>query len=147
MVSKCPKCTHDNPDDASFCEECGFKLSYTAAVAETPSKPIPEPQKSKYSLIFEKGVIEAEDSRDFSRTDFSQYYELETLQYITRKKEGRTHFKITNENDKFYIQDDGSSNGTLLNGVEIRGSGKKEIKDNDKILVGTVIELQFKIRK
>ena len=22
----CPSCNHDNPDDASFCEECGTKL-------------------------------------------------------------------------------------------------------------------------
>ena len=23
---RCPSCNHDNPDDASFCEECGAKL-------------------------------------------------------------------------------------------------------------------------
>jgi pSer/pThr/pTyr-binding forkhead associated (FHA) protein len=48
---------------------------------------------------------------------------------------------------KWFIEDSGSTNGTLLNGVEIRGKGPQELKDGDEISPGGVIRLVFQIEK
>ncbi|MGB9736233.1 MAG: adenylate/guanylate cyclase domain-containing protein [bacterium] len=49
----------------------------------------------------------------------------------------RNHFVIKKEQDGFYIYDNGSSNGTLLNGNRI--SGKVKLSDQDQITAGKVV--------
>jgi pSer/pThr/pTyr-binding forkhead associated (FHA) protein len=84
----------------------------------------------------------SETTRTFGRQDFTKYIPESDYKYISRR-----HFTILKENDKFFIQDEGSSNGTKLNGVEIKGAGRKELKDNDKIVVADTVELQFNLKK
>jgi class 3 adenylate cyclase/ribosomal protein L40E len=36
---RCPSCNHDNPGDASFCEECGAKLDSLCATCGTTNQP------------------------------------------------------------------------------------------------------------
>jgi len=152
MSIKCPHCNHDNPPDSLFCEECGFKLPQVAAPAavHTPSAPSVSPS-ILYTLTIRNNVIEvSEPIKTFGRQDFMNYIPESEYKYISRKQ-----FTIFKENEKFFIQDGGeedgkwkySTNGTKLNGLEIKGAGKKELKDNDKILVADTIELVFNIIK
>src|SRR5947208_4299320 len=48
----------------------------------------------------------------------------------------RKHAKITTDNHVVTIQDPGSTNGTCVNGEKVR---KADLKDDDRILIGTSI--------
>src|SRR5215468_1702904 len=53
----------------------------------------------------------------------------------------RKHAKITTDDKNVTIQDLGSTNGTFVNGEKVR---KVELKDGDRILIGTsIIKLVF----
>jgi pSer/pThr/pTyr-binding forkhead associated (FHA) protein len=56
----------------------------------------------------------------------------------------REHFKIINENGEFFIVDDASTNGTMLNGEEIKGKGKQVLRDGAVISIAGKIKLTFK---
>jgi hypothetical protein len=144
MSIECPVCGHKNPADSLYCEECGFKLPMAPQLVTPPSPPPPPPPSVvAYVLRFKGGTFEVSDAtRTFGRKDFAPYLSEDECKFISRK-----HFTITKEGDKFYIQDEGSTNGTKLNGVEIKGAGRKELKDGDKILVAETVELQFTIKK
>lgn len=51
--------------------------------------------------------------------------------YISRK-----HAKIFYRDDKWYVEDLGSRNGTFVNGEEIRGRGPVELREGMEIVVG-----------
>jgi pSer/pThr/pTyr-binding forkhead associated (FHA) protein len=142
MGIKCLQCRHDNPYDSSFCEECGAKLQVAAPPALPVAPPAAPPApKVLYKLSFKGNTFEASgSSRTFGRPDFVRALPENEYKFVSRE-----HFTISKEGDKFYIQDKGSANGTKLNGVEIKGAGKKEMKDGDKILVADTVELQFNI--
>lgn len=150
MSIKCSQCAHDNPPDSAFCEECGFKLPTTQPIAVPPS-PLPPKPVGLCTLTFKSGVLEvSEPIKTFGRQDFAKHMLESEYKFISRKQ-----FTIFNESGKFLIQDGGeeqgkwkeSSNSTRLNGEDLRGAGKKELKENDKISVADTIELQFNIRK
>jgi pSer/pThr/pTyr-binding forkhead associated (FHA) protein len=146
MSIKCPQCRHDNPDDSIFCEDCGFKLQVAAAPAPPVAPPVPPPAavpRVLYKLSFKGNVFEvSETARTFGRQDFIRHIPDTEYKFISRK-----HFTITKENGKFYVRDEGTANGTKLNGAEISGAGKKELKDGDKITVADTVELQFNIER
>ena len=144
MSLKCPQCGHENLPDSVWCDNCGSKLQAPPPPQVSPPPPPPPPPPPvTYSLSFGGGVLEISDvTRTFGRQDFARNLPEEEYKYISRN-----HFTIAREDDRFYVQDDGSMNGTKLNGVEIKGAGKKELKDNDKILVADVVELGFAVKK
>ncbi len=48
MVKKCPRCGHENPDDAYFCEFCHYPLISTSQGGQ-PSTPPPTPSEFRIS--------------------------------------------------------------------------------------------------
>jgi adenylate cyclase len=48
----------------------------------------------------------------------------------------RLHGRIWEENGQYWIEDLNSSRGTLLNGVEIKGSGRQPLRPEDSAIVG-----------
>lgn len=74
------------------------------------------------------------------REDFQVGCSLDDLLDISRK-----HFKIIRMDDVFYIEDLESKNGTKLNGEEIKGKGRKRLKDVDGIEVGEVLKVRYKL--
>jgi len=44
----------------------------------------------------------------------------------------RQHFSLSCENGDYYIEDRGSTNGTRLNGSDVRGKGRQPLKDGDR---------------
>jgi hypothetical protein len=50
-------------------------------------------------------------------------------------KTSRRHASIQRKGLKFFIQDDGSSNGTIVNGKKVDGS--HELQPGDKVLIGS----------
>lgn len=80
-------------------------------------------------------------SKDFGRSDFEPYVSRDVLNLISRR-----HFQITFsvKEKSFLIEDLGSSNGTMLNGNEIKGKGKVILKDGDIISPSNILNLKFK---
>lgn len=74
----------------------------------------------------------------FGREYFFDSIPDHDLQYI-----GRQHFKIITLDDGLYIDDQNSENGTKLNGEEIKGLGKRKLKDGDEILVADVLKMRY----
>lgn len=122
-----------------------------------PAQPTPQPQQKTseetklgtvlYRLVLPNGVEipVTEPVKVFGRETFERWgLPKEVLGFITREEKGG-HFKIFMRGGKWYIEDCGSKNGTLLNGVEIKGKGPQELKDGDVISPGGVINIVFKL--
>jgi pSer/pThr/pTyr-binding forkhead associated (FHA) protein len=104
---------------------------------------------SSIYLEHPRGSIQVRWNHDriFGREDFSFLTSNESS-YISRKGKGG-HFVITSDRDiygyvQFFIQDLGSANGTLVNGIEIQGRHKQVLKDGDSISPGGIIP--FRVR-
>jgi pSer/pThr/pTyr-binding forkhead associated (FHA) protein len=57
----------------------------------------------------------------------------------------RQHINVWYEDGKYYIEDQGSTNGTRLNGTEIREGGKQALVDGDVIELADKLSITFKI--
>jgi len=78
--------------------------------------------------------------QEFGRADFASIAPREMINAISRR-----HFMIGYDYSQgaFYIQDLGSTNGTYVNGVDIRGKGLVPLKNGDRISVAGVLDLTF----
>ena len=76
----------------------------------------------------------------FGREDFRGIADESSLRVISRR-----HFTVSYDyhNGTFLIEDAGSTNGTLLNGEEIRGKGPVPLKDGDTVSPAGVLQLRF----
>jgi YVTN family beta-propeller protein len=93
----------------------------------------------KAELILPERKIEITAGENiFGRGDFESDLAVAELGYITKKEGGKYHFRITKQEGRFYIQDDLSKNGTKLNGKEIKGSGRIELKNGEKITLAGI---------
>jgi len=59
------------------------------------------------------------------------------------KSVSRRHCRIVKEGEEYFIEDQESKHGTRLNGEEIKGQGRKDLKDQDKISLGDETEIIF----
>jgi hypothetical protein len=131
----CPSCGFGhNPPDAQFCIKCGVRLS--------PPESIPEPAavcKAAF-VLSDTAEIELRDQEMIiGRKDFLQKVSPEEAKYISRE-----HVKIICEDGTFFIIDEASSNGTTLNGIQIKGQGKKELHHDDEIILADTVTVHFK---
>ena len=87
--------------------------------------------------------------RIFGREDFERFVNPLEAQPISRRSSGG-HFRITmslnqiNDEVNYYIEDLDSSNGTKVNGVEIKGKGKTRLNHSDVITIGKSVKVEFK---
>ena len=133
--SGCPSCGFSqNPPGAQFCIQCGVRL--------VSQECAPEPVMHKAALVLSDTVeLElTENETIIGRKDFLQNVSPEEAKYISRE-----HCKIMKEGDTFFILDEASSNGTTLNGIQIKGQGKKALADDDEIILADTITIHFKI--
>ena len=79
-----------------------------------------------------------EPEKIVGREDFVGAIPADDLPFI-----GRKHFKIIKTDNGLYMEDFNSANGTRLNGEEIKGKGRKELKDGDIILVADVLQMRY----
>lgn len=81
----------------------------------------------------------------FGREDFQRFLPAHQANMISRRS--KPHFEIyfDPQTRQFYIVDNNSTNGTLLNGENIKGRGPQPLNDGDKINPAGVLELTFKL--
>ena len=123
----CPKCGRPNPPDARFCETCGEEISAV-------------PTKIGALRFTDNSEIEIGlGTQIFGRVELAKFVPSQAeASWISRR-----HFFITGDGADFYIQDDGSTNKTTLNGQEITGKGRKALHDGDQIEVAGILTIHF----
>lgn len=147
----CPKCRSMNEPDASFCENCATPLTPSAQplpVYQQPSplpSPVPSPPKAGVLILPDNSEIRITASgRVFGKLDLAKA--STTIPQDELKFVSRQHFTIYQDQGRYYIEDANSANGTLLNGEEIKGKGRRELKEGDEINPAGAAKIQFRIR-
>jgi predicted component of type VI protein secretion system len=79
-----------------------------------------------------------EYERTFGREDFIGVAPADELMFI-----GKEHFKITREDDGYYLEDLNTKNGTSLDGENITGQGKRKLTEGDEIVVAKTLEIKY----
>lgn len=82
----------------------------------------------------------------FGREDFYGLISEDKLNYITRRSKGG-HFTIVRFSDGYYIIDNYSTNGTLVDGVDIRGKGYVPLRNGTRISIPQVFEATVMFRR
>lgn len=78
-------------------------------------------------------------SREFGRDDFINIMGKDMAQYISSR-----HFRIYFSAGQWYVEDLNSTNGTLVDGQQIKGKGPVPIKPGSVISPAGVIKLTFR---
>jgi hypothetical protein len=118
--------------------------SATAPAATLPatSTPVTTPVEAGLPAKFVSpgGTTMPVTGRPLGRKDFQALISPEKADLISRK-----HILVTYENSQYYIEDLNSTNGTKLNGSEIRGTGKHPIASGDTVELSGAFNLTFKV--
>lgn len=166
---ECPSCGEKIPDDSRYCDMCGSELLQCVncgtlgtdrfcpecgkpmiarnpekAPTPTPTNPVKpvspqptEPEKPKKIVLkARKGgfIIEPEHEAVIGRQD-SPYAELlSPLSLISRR-----HGKFVKRGSRWYIVDFGSTNGTLVNDMELAPDEPARFDKGDVVDIGTYI--------
>ena len=154
----CPSCGFDkNPPTAKFCMSCGSQITPTPPPGPAPTPPPPTPPPAgppppgpaptppphpvaKLVLANMKEIPLSGPDNKIGREDFLNAVSPDESKYVSRE-----HIRITYENGRYYIADEGSTNGTKLNGAEIKGQGKRELNNNDEIILAGTITVRFQM--
>jgi hypothetical protein len=137
---KCPFCDKMHPVDISHCPETGDILPKPKI--EKTVRPKTQIIKAKLLLSDNNEILIDSQEQSISRASFEKSIPADELLLISRN-----HFKIFYDDKKYYIEDKDSKNGTIVNGVEISGKGKYELKNGAIIEIAKAVSATFKIVK
>jgi pSer/pThr/pTyr-binding forkhead associated (FHA) protein len=139
----CSRCGHPNKDDAKFCAQCGAPLQGEPTLSLTPveveddaSEEFPFPhdelQPNQALLLVKRGpnagstfLLENEQTTTGRRPDSDVFLDDVTV--------SRNHARIERRGDSFFVQDDGSLNGTYVNGERVE---ETKLASGDEIQIG-----------
>ncbi|MBN1160559.1 MAG: FHA domain-containing protein [Dehalococcoidales bacterium] len=110
------------------------------APPQEPTPPTVRVARGKLTLADNSEIQLTETSRDIGRDDFTNVASTDALNYVSSH-----HCRITMEAGKYFIEDLQSANGTKVNGADISGKGKQELKDGDRIDLAATVSLTFRI--
>ena len=139
----CSRCGHPNKDDAKFCAQCGAPLQGETTLSLTPveaeddaSEEFPFPhdelQPGQALLLVKRGpnagstfLLENEQTTTGRRPESDVFLDDVTV--------SRSHARIERRGDSFFVQDDGSLNGTYVNGERVE---ETKLASGDEIQIG-----------
>lgn len=138
---KCQACGYEFECDPAKDPSCLCPRCYTPnpPQVKTPTPAPPPPSAGKYAVIY--AIL-----KDGSRSKVGEVREggpeiilgrADLASYAWRDPEtvSRVHVKIKFVNGKILIRDDGSTNGTYVDGSDIRGKGDVEITPGKEIIL------------
>jgi FHA domain len=116
------------------------RYSAKSKMLQTTMTPPSESSKFMAKLVLKENheFLIKEYERTFGREDFIGVAPADELMFI-----GKEHFKITRDNDGYYIEDLNTKNGTSLDEKDISGSGKQKLADGDEILVAKILHIKY----
>jgi hypothetical protein len=122
----------------------GYFTSTTTLTATQPATLTPITTIVEIGLpakfVSSEGITMPVAGRPLGRRDFRSLISSDKADTISRQ-----HILVTYENGVYYIEDLGSTNGTLLNGSEIKGGDKHTIGNGDTIELAHALNLTFKV--
>lgn len=147
----CPTCGFGNKIDARFCVNCGTTLAAAPPEAAPPAVGV-VPVRPRVQRTAQLRVHTPRRSWDhplqvlpchIGRRDPAQghYPELDLAEDDSGHA-SRRHAKIERRNNTFVLEDTGSINGTLLNGVKVPAYRPQPLHNGDRIRIGDV-EIRF----
>lgn len=101
--------------------------------------PVLEAASAKLAMPDGNEILLAGNARSFGRHDFEGFVPHEHVSYISRQ-----HINIWYENGQYYIEDRSSTNGTKINGTDIKGAGRHALADGDSIELAGKLSITFK---
>jgi hypothetical protein len=110
----------------------------TSAGTETPATSPVEAPPAKLIMPDGSEVLLAGNNRSFGRQDFDKFLPADKRTYISRQ-----HINVWYEGDRYYIEDRSSTNGTRLNGTDIKGEGRHAVNDGDVIELAGKLSITF----
>lgn len=154
---KCPKCSHENVDTAQICEVCGQLLVKPSIDTRKYDDADYEEGTPRWgSARFNGAVNLVLDVVDTKRSFVFDYDEI--TQIIIGRKDNneelkvplvdlssvaglekgvsRRHAKIVHRDGKLHVVDNGSANGTYLNGQKLFAEQPRVLRDGDEIRLG-----------
>ncbi len=157
----CPNCGRDLSDvvqkvgEVNFCPYCNANIAQPIQQPLQPSQqpmPVQQPPvqplqvqpyvsqpKRIVKLLYGNTFVDVDVSSGIAvvgRSTLTSILPREKLMYVSRE-----HLYITYDpaSRSFYVEDKNSTNGTRLNGVDIRGAGPQALRDGDQLeLAGEV---------
>ncbi len=122
MNPTCPKCGYINRAGNNFCTQCGAKLLAEAQPALQLLVISGVDKGKKFDITAELIHIGRDATNDIVLTD---------------TKVSSTHAKFTVEKDTIWIEDSGSTNGTMVNGKKI--STKTPLRNGYLVKLGNTL--------
>ena len=110
----------------------------TSTTQSASTSPVEAPP-AKLTMPDGSEILLAGNTRSFGRQDFEKYLPPDRRSYISRQ-----HVNIWYESENYFIEDRSSTNGTRLNGSEIKGSGRHILKDGDVLELAGKLSINFK---
>jgi len=157
VAKVCPKCQTRNDPDANFCESCREPLRPAAAAKPTVAPTSQEVRPSQKPTVQIPAAPEARPLADLTVVEgegakYGTKFALrKEKQKIGRREDmdirladetaSREHASIWWQDGSFYVQDEASTSGTLVNGQKVT---RQALSDNDVIQVGKT-KLVFRI--
>ena len=133
----CNYCKQDNPPGEIFCKFDGMPLFLARSISRL---------SANARLELPNRTIELEEKEaSFGKEDFKNDVSASKINYISKRL--KPQFRIIKENDRYYLEDNNSTNGTKINDIEINpkkgGNGKQELKHGDRILIANILNAEF----
>jgi hypothetical protein len=104
--------------------------------------PVVEATPAKLAMPDGNELLLAGNARSLGRHDFEEFMPREHVTYISRQ-----HINIWYEDGQYYIEDRSSTNGTKINGTDIKGTGRHQLADGDAIELAGKLSIIFKENK
>jgi len=144
----CPSCGVENPERNEFCDSCGARLEEVAtkevageAIEEvTEEVPVESAPQMGVLVLPDGSEIRVENDLVFGRADIIDSISPSEASWVSREQ-----FTIAMDDGRFHIEDKGSTNGTRLDGEDIKGLGPRELSEADIITLADSIDLEFKL--
>jgi FHA domain len=128
----------------SAAAKAGYVASATAPASTLPSSsaPVTTPVEADLPAKFVApgGTTMPVAGKPLGRKDFQSLTSPDKAGLISRQ-----HVLVTYQSRQYYIEDLNSTNGTKLNGSEIRGSGKHIIANGDNVELAGALKLTFNV--
>jgi len=139
----CTNCGHRNPDDARFCAQCGRLLQEDTTVTFSPIEveeetgeeialPLAELTKEQALLVVKRGPNAGSNFViDKDVTTAGRHPESDI--FLDDVTVSRRHAEIRRRDDRFFVRDLGSLNGTYVNRERV---DETELASGDELQIG-----------